>query len=94
MYRQKIQDLQSEMISLISLKVGFLLKDEGSRVMLSSSFCIDRDINDYGGFSDTESIVVSSLGRTGKKTFFITDDGGHLELEESDIYNLVGYLIS
>ena len=65
MYRQKIQDLKSEIIGLISLKVGFILKDQHSQVNLLSSFRINNSIDFYD--------VVNSLGISGDKICFITD---------------------
>lgn len=84
MYRQKIQDLKSEIIGLISLKVGFILKDQHSQVNLLSSFRINNSIDFYD--------VVNSLGISGDKICFITDDGRCLDLGEADIYDLAWVL--
>lgn len=84
MYRQKIQDLQFEIIGLISLKVGFILKDKHSKVNLLSSFRINNSTDSYD--------VVNSLGISGDKVCFITDDGRYLDLGETGIFDLAWVL--
>ncbi len=92
MFRQKIQDLQSEMINLIAQKVSFLIEDKDSRLNLPTSFRLDRLVNGYDDAYDTESLSICSLGYHNNKVCLISQEEDYINLGSCDVYNLAWVL--
>lgn len=94
MYREKVQELQSEMINLIYQKASTILKDKESTILLPSAFRLDRTHNGYEGEYYTESLSITSLGMSdsSNRLYFITDSSQYIHLGEADIYQLAWVL--
>ena len=94
MYREKVQELQSEIINLIYQKATAILKDKESSILLPSAFRLDRTHNGYEGEYYTESLSITSLGisDSSDRVCFITDSSQYINLGEADIYQLAWVL--
>jgi len=94
MYREKVQELQSEIINLIYQKATAILKDKESSILLPSAFRLDRTHNGYEGEYYTESLSITSLGKSDSsdRVCFITDSSQYINLGEADIYQLAWVL--
>ena len=93
MYREKVQELQSEIINEISFKSTTLLENKETYIKLRSAFRLDRtiDIYDYYG---VESLTIIGLGLfdTEDMVCFVTENSQYLRLVEADIYQLAWVL--
>lgn len=94
MYREKVQELQSEIINLIYQKATAILKDKESFILLPSAFRLDRTHNGYEGEYYTESLSITSLGisDSGDRVCLITDSSQYIQFGEADIYQLAWVL--